>query len=96
MRLKPGVPFEPEKFRRAIKSAGQQAGGFELRLRAAVERRDGRYYLRPVELAQQFGVRGGSSTDKLGPFVGKRVRARGKLVSPGPPLELELSETAPP
>lgn len=69
---------------------------FELRLRAVVERQDDRYYLQPAGVAQRFAVRGGASAAKLDDFVGKPVRARGKLVLAGPPLELELTEIAPP
>ena len=92
------MPFEPEKLGAAIKQGGGggEARRFELRLRAAVERRDGRYYLRPVGVAQQFVVRETPLARKLEAFIGKQVRARGSLVSPGPPLALELTDVAAP
>jgi len=94
--LKTGALFEPGKFRAAIKSASQEVRNFELRLRAAVERQDGRYYLRPSRVAQRFAVGESALTGKLDAFVGKQVRARGTIVSDGPPLELELLELLPP
>lgn len=87
--------FEPEKFRAAIKSASQEVREFELRLRAAVEHQDGRYFLQPSRVAQRFAIRPGALTGKLDASVGKQVRARGKIVSGGPPLELELVEILP-
>ena len=92
------MPFEPEKFRAAVKQGGGggEARRFELQLRATVERRDGRYYLRPVGVAQQFVVRDTPLARKLEAFIGKPVRVRGRLVSAGPPLELELTAVAPP
>jgi hypothetical protein len=65
-------------------------------LRATVERRDGRYYLRPVGVAQQFVVRETPLARKLEAFIGKQVRARSSLVSTGPPLALELTDVAAP
>jgi len=94
--LKAGALFEPEKFRAAIKSASQEAREIELRLRAAVEAQDGRYFLRPSRVAQRFAIRPGALTGKLDVLVGKQVRARGTIVSDGPPLELELLEILPP
>lgn len=94
--LKAGAVFEPGKFRAAIKSASQEARTLELRLRAAVERQDGRYYLRPLRVAQRFTIRRGALTSKLDALVGKQVRARGTIVSDGPPLELDLVEILPP
>jgi len=90
------VPFDPEKFRTAVKQGAGEARGFELLLRAAVERRDARYYLRPLGVTQQFVVRETPLARKLESFVGKQVRARGRLVSAGPPLELELTDVGPP
>ena len=92
------MPFEPGKFRAAIKQSGGggEARRFELQLRATVRRRNGHYYLRPVGVAQQFVVRETPLARKLEPFIGKQVRTRGRLVSDGPPLELELTEAAPP
>jgi hypothetical protein len=94
--LKTGTPFEPERFRTAIKSASQEVRVFEVRLRATVDRQDGRYYLRPPGVVPRFAVRGGVSTNKLVALVGKQVRARGRLVSAGTTLELELTEVGPP
>jgi hypothetical protein len=94
--LKTAVPFEPEKFRAAVKQGGGDARRFELQLRATVERRDGRYYLRPVGVTQQFVVRETPLARKLEAFIGKQVRARGTLISAGPPLTLELTDVAPP
>jgi hypothetical protein len=91
-----GVPFDPEKFRPAVKQGGGEVRGFELQLRATLERRAARYYLRPVGIAQQFVVRETPLARKLESFVGKQVRARGRLVSAGPLLELELTDVAPP
>ena len=90
------MPFDPEKFRTAVKQGGGQAGRFELQMRATVERRATRYYLRPVGVAQQFVVRETPLARKLESFVGKQIRARGRFVSAGPPLELELTDVAPP
>jgi hypothetical protein len=67
-----------------------------LQLRATVERRERQYYLRPVGVAQQFVVRETPVARKLEPFIGKQVRTRGRLVSDGPPLALELTEVVPP
>jgi len=95
--LKTDAVFEPEKFRAAIKSASQQVRAFELRLLAAVEQRDGQYYLRRSSVGQRFLVHaGGALTAKLGGFAGKQVRATGRLVSSSSPLELQLTEIAPP
>ena len=96
MRLKSGARFEPEKFRVAIKKDGEEVRGFDLQVRAKVEQRDGRYFLRPGGVAQQFAVRDGPSAHGLDPFVGRQVRVRGRLASDGPPLELELTEVASP
>lgn len=92
------MPFEPEKLRAAVKQGGGggEARRFELQLRATVERRDGRYYLRPVGVTQQFVVRDTPLSRKLEASVGKQVRAHGRLVSEGPPLALELTDVAPP
>ena len=94
--LKTDAVFEPEKFRAAIESASQRVRAFELRLLAAVEQRDGRYYLRRSSVGQRFLVHGGALTAKLNGFAGKQVRASGRLVSASPPLELQLTEIAPP
>ena len=93
--MKTGAPFEPERFRTAIKSASREVRAFEVRLRATVDRQDGRYYLHPPGVAQRFVVHGGASTAKLVALVGKQVRARGTLISAGAALELELTEVGP-
>lgn len=90
------MPFDPEKLRTAVKQGGGEARRFELQLRATVERRAARDYLRPLGVAQQFVVRDTPLARKLQPFIGKQVRARGRLVSDGPPLALELMDIAPP
>lgn len=90
------MTFDPVKLRAAIQQDTEEVLGFELQLHADVERREGRYYLRPQGVAQEFAVRGDSSASKLDGFVGRQVRARGKLVAAGPPLELELTDLAVP
>ena len=92
------MPFEPEKLRAAVKqgAGGGEARRFELQLRAAAERSNGRYSLRPVGVAQQFVVRDSPLARKLALSGEKQVRVRGRLVSAGPPVELELTEVVPP
>jgi copper chaperone CopZ len=93
VRLKSGASFDPEKFRVAVKNAGQEARNFELRLSAAVQREGGRYTLQPGG-GTALPVRSTSAT-KLEPFVGRIVRARAKVFSsPQSPLELELTDVA--
>ena len=96
VKLKPGVPLDPEKFRQAIKKAGYEVRDFELTLRARVERRGETYQLRPVGLAQGFAVRAVGAAAGLGHLVGKQVRAKGTIVQESPAIELELSEVTPP
>ena len=94
--LKPNAPFEPDRFRAAIKSASQEVRTFDVRLRATVERQNSRYYLRSPGVAQKFVVRGGPSSAKLAGLAGRQVRALGTLVSTAAGLELELTEVRPP
>jgi hypothetical protein len=96
VRLKDGVPLEPEKFRAAIEKLGDKVRTFEVELRGTVERQNGAFYLRPTGVAQRFAVSGGPLATKLVPLVGKRVRARGTVISSAGRLELQLSEVAPP
>jgi copper chaperone CopZ len=94
VRLKAGVPFNREQFDAAVKNAGQQARGFELRLRAAVREQNGRYNLEPTGLRQPFVVQQ-ASADRLTALVGKTVLARAKVSSSQrSPLELELMDVA--
>jgi copper chaperone CopZ len=87
--LKSGSSFDPEKFRTAVRNAGQQARAFELQLSAVVRAEGGGYRLQPGR-GMSLAVRGGSA-DKLKPLIGKPVFARAKVVSsPRSPVELEL------
>ncbi len=95
MTLKRGAPLEPEKFRKAIKKAGYDTRDFELTLRARVEWRGEAYQLRPIGVAQTFAVRSGGATGQLENFVGKLVRAKAKVVSESPTIELELTGIEP-
>ena len=92
--LKPRTLFKPEEFRAAIEQAGQKVRSFELVLCATVEKREGRYYLQPAEVAQRFGVSGNDAARKLEGLVGKPVCLRGKLASTRPPLSLEILDVA--
>lgn len=93
VRLKSGNSFDPGKFRAAVKTAGQEARAFELRLRAVVQAGNGGYHLQPGR-GIPLAVRAGSA-DKLKPLVGRTVRAHAKVVSsPGSPLELELTDVS--
>ncbi len=93
VRLESGNSFDPDKYRAAVKSAGQEARDFELRLSAVVVVEDGRYSLRPGRGAPLL-VRPQSAA-KLKPFVGRTVRARAKVLSsPRSPIELELTDVA--
>jgi copper chaperone CopZ len=93
VRLKSGNSFDPGKFGAAVKNAGQQARGFELRLIAVVQAENGRYHLQPGR-GVPLAVRAGSA-DRLKPLVGRTVRAHAKVVSsPGSPLELELTDVS--
>lgn len=94
VRLKAGSSFDPDRFRAAVKNAGQEARSFELRLNAAVQRQDGRYSLQPGAGAQPMLVRPPSAA-RLEPYVGKIVSARAKLLSSArSPVELEVTEVA--
>jgi hypothetical protein len=93
--LKQGVPLEPEKFRKAIRKAGYDTRDFELTLRARVERRGEAYQLRPFGVAQTFAARSGGATGQLENFASKLVRAKAKVVSESPTIELELTEIEP-
>jgi hypothetical protein len=94
VQLKPRTPFKPQAFRAAIESAGQQVRAFELVLCAAVEVRQGRYYLQPGGVTQRFAAAGPETARKLQGLIGKPVCVRGTLVSDHPPLALELREIA--
>lgn len=95
MKLKPGVPFEPQKFRKEIRKAGYETRGFELALRAWVERRGKAYELRPAGVAQAYAVLSGPAASGLADLVGKVVRAQARVVSEGPTMELELLDVKP-
>ena len=93
VRLKSGLSFDLDKYRAAVKSAGQEALDFELRLSAVVAVEDGRYSLRPGRGAP-LSVRPQSAA-KLKPFVGRTVRASARVLSsPRIPVELELTDVA--
>ena len=93
VRLKSGNSFDPGKFRAAVKSAGQEARGFEVRLSAVVHAENGRYRLQPRRGIPL--VRAASSADKLKPFVDKTVRARAKVLSSSQsPVELEVTDVS--
>lgn len=93
VRLKAGAAFDADKFRTAVKNAGQEAREFELRLSGAVQRQDGRYTLQPGRAAP-LAV-GRASGAKLESYVGTTVRVRAKVSSPPrSPLELELTDVS--
>ena len=93
VRLKSGLSFDLDKYRAAVKSAGQEAGDFELRLSAVVVEEDGRYSLRPGRGAP-LPVRPQSAA-KLKALVGRTVRASAKVLSSQrSPIELELTDIA--
>jgi copper chaperone CopZ len=107
--LKPGAPFEPDKFREVIEKAGEKVRDYELTVAGTLERQEKNYYLRPTGVMQRFAVRSASPTVKPDGLVGKTVHARGKLVflsgsgrlqpADGPPTggryELQLTELRP-
>lgn len=93
VRLKPGASFDPDKYRAAVKNAGQQPRDLELRIIGSVRRESGGYVLQPGG-GSPLAVRATSSA-KLEPYVGKTVRARAKVFStPRTPIELELSDVS--
>lgn len=93
VRLKPGASFDPEKYRAAVKNAGQEPRDLALLVTASVRREGGRYTLQ-TSGSSALAVRA-SSAAKLEPFVGKTVRARAKVFSsPRAPLELELTDVS--
>ncbi len=96
VRLKPGVKFDPARFRTAIQRAGYETRNFELTVRAQVEGQGEAYQLRPAGVPQTFAVRAGPGADKLKPFLGKRALAKGKVAAESPVIELEITEVTPP
>jgi len=89
------VLFEPGKIRAAIKKAGYEMRDFEVTLKARVEHLDEAYRLHPEGIAQTFAVRPAGGTSELEGYVGKMIRAKGKVVNETPPIELELTEVEP-
>jgi copper chaperone CopZ len=91
VRLKSGDGFNPDVFRTAVKSAGQQVRALDVRFSAAVRAENGRYTLQPgggVALVAEP-----QSAQRLKPFVGRIVRARARVRSSQQGrLELELTE----
>ena len=91
--LKPGAPLAPDKLRTGVEHAGQRLRVVEVRLRGALQRKDGEYELRPIGSSQAFGVRDAA---KLEGLAGRNVRLRGRLVSSeAAAVELELVTVEP-
>ncbi len=93
IRLKPGAPLAPARLRAGAESAGQRLRVVELRLRGALQRKDGGYELRPPGHSQAFAVRDAA---KLEGLAGRNVQLRGRVVSSDPAaVELELVDVEP-
>jgi copper chaperone CopZ len=89
--LKSGTAFDPERFRVAVKNAGQEVRTFEVRVNGMVREENGRYSLQPGAGAS-LSVNSRSAS-KLKPFVGQSVRARARVLTLAQSrMELELTD----
>lgn len=84
------MAFEPDKFRKSIKKAGYEVRDFQLTLQAIVAHREHAYWL-DLAGTQNFKVKPDMERP-LEPLVGKKVRARGKVIAESEAIELELTE----
>ena len=89
VKLKAGAAFDPDRYRAAVRDAGQQTRQLEVRVKGSVQRQEGGYRLQPGA-GPAFAV-GRSSGTKLESYVGRVVRVRARVSSPvRSPFELDL------
>lgn len=93
VRLKPGVSFEPKRFRDAIASAGYEVREIVLGIQGRLEKRGPNLTIIPPGAKQVFVVAGAAPT---GAKPGERAEMRAKLVDESKvPMTVELKDVRP-
>ena len=87
------MAFDPDKLRKTIKKGGFEVRDFQVTLQATVEHREDGYWL-DANGIQSFKVKPANLENRLEQLVGKRVRARGKVITESETVEIELTDVS--